>query len=219
MSNAVAHRYPRPPASSRELALAVTLAMRCIVNAWFALWLITLEPGWFDIFRIGSMYALADGALGFLSVLLLAPGSPVGSPPLLQVTTFADALLRISAGVALRLLPGIPDFPVTEVAFFGAIGACAAFLGLIALVSWLVRAFHHSRGPQAEYVSAHALFDPLAITGLLALMLGLYTFVSGPPSTVDGLRVAAACWSAALGLAFLIAAVGALPRHPHVAAA
>lgn len=44
---------------------------------------------------------------------------------------------------------------------------------------------------------------------MIALMLACYAFVVGPPATAESLRIAAGVASAALGVVFLIAALGA----------
>lgn len=196
---------------ARELTLAVTLLLRSGINGAFAGWLVTQQPRWSEIFQMGSNYALADGALGLLSVALLMPRPPGGAPPLLRATTFADAFLRISAGIALRTLPGIPDFPVSAVVLFGILGVCAALLGAIALVAWLIRHAQRETPAPTPYTSAHALFDPLAMTGLVALILAAYALLVGPPATATALRNVGASWSIALALAFLVAAIGAVP--------
>jgi hypothetical protein len=203
-------------AFARELALAVTLLFRGGINGAFAVWLVTQHPRWSEIFQMGSSYAFADGALGLLSVALLMPRPPGGAPPLLRATTFADALLRIGGGIALRTLPGIPDFPVSAVALFGVLGTCAAVLGVIALVAWLIRHAKRETPAPTPYSSAHALFDPLAMTGLVALIFGGYALLVGPPSTSAGLRTLGASWTGVLALAFLVAAIGAVPRLARV---
>lgn len=201
---------------ARELILAVTLLLRSGINGAFAGWLVTQHPRWSYIFQTGSNYALADGALGLLSVALLMPRPPGGAPPLLRATTFADAFLRISAGIALRSLPGIPDFPVSAFLLFSVLGVCAALLGVIALVAWLIRHAQRQTPAPTPYSSAHALFDPLAMTGLVALILAGYALLVGAPATATALRNVGASWSMALALAFLVAAIGAVPRRAPV---
>jgi len=53
------------------------------------------------------------------------------------------------------------------------------------------------------------VFDPLAVAGLIAFLLAGYAFIMGPPAAAESLRVAAGATSGALGLVFLVAALGA----------
>jgi hypothetical protein len=192
-----------------EWALAVTLGLRAAVNAAFAVWLVTHHLGWIDIFRAGASYAIADGMLGLLTVVLLVPHVPHGAPRLVRATTFADALLRLAAGFALRAFPGLPDFPISAVLFFGVAGVAAGCLGVIALTTSLVGRRHDATESRAERRSEHELFDPFALIGVFALALAGYAFVVGPPATSGDLRVLAVSWSAGLAIAFLAATLGA----------
>lgn len=195
----------------RVTPLVTTLVLRAVVNGAFAMWLATRAPGWLDIFSTGAAYALADGALGLLvGVWIIRRKSrPVGS--LLIALVWTDALLRCGAGLAILVFPGIPQFPITLVLFYGALGSWAASAGVVAMVTWFVAFEHeHVHGPKRQpHSPSHALFDPLAVAGLLALMLAAYALVAGPPASADELRIAAGAASGALSLVFLVAAVGA----------
>lgn len=213
---ALASESPRAIGSAsptRAFPLVATLLLRACVNGAFALWLLARASVWIDIFQAGAVYALADGALGLMTVVLLVRHKPIGAPPLLVSMTLADAVLRFGAGVAIRALPGIPYFSLTIVLFFGALGAWAASTGLIAMLAWFVAHEREKDAGRRSRSRTHALFDPLAAAGLIAFMLAVYALVVGPPSTAEALRIAAGAASGALALVFLIAAFGAAGRR------
>jgi hypothetical protein len=201
---------------TRAFPLVATLLLRACVNGAFAAWLLARPSAWIDIFHAGATYALTDGALGLVTVVLLARHKPIVAPPLLVSMTLADAVLRVCAGVAIRALPGIPHSPITIVLFFGALGAWAASAGAIAMITWFVA---HERDEHAALRSrsrTHALFDPLAATGLVAFMLAAYAFIEGPPATAEALRIAAGAASGALALVFLVASFSVTRRRRQV---
>jgi len=65
-----AHEVTRPPAIHRY-TLASVLLLRAADHSVFAGWLITRQPGWLEIFRAGSVYAIVDGVLGILVAVLI----------------------------------------------------------------------------------------------------------------------------------------------------
>jgi hypothetical protein len=81
------------------------------------------------------------------------------------------------------------------------------------MVTWFIAHEHQKEIPHPPSSRTHALFDPLAAAGLIALLLAGYAFIMGPPATADALRVAAGAASGALALVFLIAAFGAAGRR------
>jgi hypothetical protein len=190
-------------------ALVATLLLRACVNSAFAVWLFTRPPVWLDIFAAGATYSLADGALGLMTVFLLVRRGSIAAPPLLVAIILTDALLRCAAGIAILALPGIPYFPNTIVLVYGMLGTWAATAGVLTIVLWLAA---HARAKQAGQPlnwRAHRLIDSLETTGLIAVILAGYAFIVGPPATAAVLRMNAGVASAALGLVFLIAALGA----------
>ena len=187
------------------LAFMATLLLRAAVNGSFMIWLLTFKPTWADIFWTGSFYAFADGTLGLLSGVLLARHLPVSAPPVLVSMVLADAVMRVCAGVAIHVFPGIPYFPLTVVLFFGVLGAWAAAAGAIAMIAWLTTHRHHAKEEKRSRL--HALFDPLSVAGLVALVVAVYSIIAGPPSNAGELRIAASAASAALAFVFLAAVV------------
>ena len=108
----------RSESTARQSPLLVSmLVARCCVNAWFALWLVTRARQWSDVFDIGAIYALLDGALGLATGLLLMEQGSSDSSFVLPTMTVGDAILRLGAGVAIRTLPGLTGFPVTLLVF------------------------------------------------------------------------------------------------------
>ena len=108
--------------------IAVLLARGC-VNGWFAIWLVTRASQWSDVFDAGANYALADGALGLATGLLLMQFGPSGPSFVLRTMTLADAMLRLTAAVVLRTYPGMAGFPVMLLMFFTVIGVWEVSLG------------------------------------------------------------------------------------------
>jgi hypothetical protein len=186
--------------------LVATLLLRAFVNGALAVWLLARDLVWIDIFWTGAAYAIIDGGLGILTGALLTRHEWSSTAPQLVSMVLADAVLRVGAGLAIFAFPGIPDFPITLVLFFGALGAWAAIAGVIAIVGWFAvheREKNSSHRPRSR---THALFDPLAAAGVVALMLAVYAVIVGPPATDKALRVAAGVASGSLVLVFLVAA-------------
>jgi len=192
----------------RAFPLVATLLLRACVNGLFAAWLFARAPVWIDIFWVGASYALADGALGVMTAVLVVRHRPTSVPPQLISMLLADAVLRLGAGAAIHVLPGVPYFPITLVLFYGALGTWAASAGVIAMAAWFVT-HQHEKGMGRPRSWTHALFDPFAGAGLIAFTLAVYAFAVGPPATAEALRTAAGAGSGALALVFLVAAFGA----------
>jgi hypothetical protein len=193
----------------RITALAATLAVRGCLNAAFGGWLLARRPTWTGVFDVGSIYAIADGALGLLSVVMIVSLTPRGLLRFLAAVTCVDAIGRLIAGIAVRAFPGIPHVPMVVVPFFAAIGAGVAGLGLIGITEWLVA---RMRGRRDWSTEADALFDPLAAAALVSFAVGFVLFAN-PPGTVEMLRAVAASASGALAVVFLVASVGAIANR------
>lgn len=194
--------------TTRPLVVAALLLRAC-VNGAFMTWLLAVSPGWVDVFHGGALYAIADGAVGLMLVLLIGLRSPIGAPVTLVAVTSVDALMRLAAGAALLMLPGIPQVPITIVLFYGIIGVWAASAGTIAIVASVIAHAHRHTGTSSHSAS-HAMFDPLSVEGVIALMLALYALAVGPPSTAEELRVAGGVASGSFALLLLVAARGVL---------
>jgi hypothetical protein len=191
------------------IALDAILLARAFVHGAFLVWLLTTLPGWYDIFWFGSAFGLVDGSLGVLTAFLVTR-APVSAPSKLDALVLADALMRIATGIAIRLFPGIVDIPIVLVLFFGALGTWAAIAGVATIGVLLVsHGRHHRAGNAAARTRVHALFDPLAGAGLVALSLAAYAFAAGPPATPVELRATAAIASAVLTIIFTITAASA----------
>ena len=198
--------------SRREIRIAILaamLAVRGLTNAVFGAWLVARRPGWADVFDIGSLYGIADGTLGLITVVLIVSLTPRGLLRFLAAITCVDAIGRLSAGLVVRALPGIPHVPMAVVPFFAAIGAGVAGLGLIGLTEWVFARIRDGRDWQ---LNADALFDPLAAAALVSFAVGFVLFAN-PPATVAALRTLAASASGALALVLLAASVGAVTNR------
>ena len=190
------------------------LVSRCCVNAWFALWLVTRARQWSDVFDIGAIYALLDGALGLATGLLLMEQGSSDSSFVLPTMTVGDAILRLGAGVAIRTLPGLTGFPITLLVFFAVIAVWEVSLGATLVVSWFVAA---ERAVKRGGVNRRkrALLGPPAFAGFVALLFAGYAFLAGPPSTADALRTVAALAAGALAIVFGAAALRASDASRH----
>ena len=205
-SAAVHHTNQRPVAIGR-VVLAFLLGARALVNALFAAWLWSTTPGWSDFFSGAARYLVMDGTLAMVATIVLAL-NVLDVPALLTGATAADGVARVAAGVAIWMLPGLPDFPVTAVAFSGVVGgwaACLATAAILVRVSvW--RARHHAH--RSTPLAIHEELDPLVIAGVAALGLVAYAFVNGPPVTAADYRAFGMLWTSVLAVAFTIAAFG-----------
>jgi len=190
-----------------RLLLSFVLATRAIMNGLFAAWLWSAAPPWSEFFAGASRYLVADGVLAMLTAIFLA-SNVLPVPPLLTGATAADGIARVVAGIALRMFPGLPDFPVTAVAFFGVIGGWAACLAtaaiLIRVSVW--RSRHHAH--RSTPLAIHEELDPLVVAGILALALVGYAFVMGPPTKLADYRALGIVWTGVLAFAFAVAALG-----------
>jgi hypothetical protein len=191
------------------------LLLRAVINVGFMAWLLAYSPGWVDVFDGGAFYAIADGMVGVALVLLIGWLDPIGAPPTLLAMTSIDALLRLAAGAAILVFPGIPDIPVTLVLFYGVLGAWAATAGIIAIVAAEV-AHEHARAGTSPGSTTRAMFQPFSVEGVIALLLAVYALVVGPPSTAETLRLAASVACGSFALVLLIAAFRVARRSPVV---
>jgi hypothetical protein len=196
---------PGMRAKPGRLPLVATLLARAALHGAFAIWL-SRDHSWFDVFRTGSSFGLADGALGLLAAVLLGRRRPVGAPAPQVAIVATDGALRLAAAVAIRAFPGLPDIPLMIVLFFAALGVWAAVAGGVAVVGDALELIHRA-APTPGGARVHALFHPLSAAGLVALGLAAYAFVMGPPTTAAELRMAGACASGALALVFVVTAI------------
>ena len=189
--------------------LIVMLLLRAGLNAAFAAWLVGHAGAWAGIFRVGATFAIADGLAGLVTALLLVRHAPSHAPPLLRSLTFADAALRLAAGILLLAFPAIADLPILIVWFFAAMGACAALLGVSAAAGWLLARVGDKRAGRSWSSGTHELFDPLAAGGLLALVVAGCALAFGPPSSAVTLRAVTAALCGGLAVVFVVSAIGA----------
>lgn len=186
--------------------LGAVLALRGCLNAAFGVWLLAGHPSWTRVFEAGSLYAIADGALGLIAVGSIVLLTPSGLLRVLAAITAVDAIGRIGIGIVVLALPGLPHLPMAVVPFFAAIGAAVAGLGAIGLTAWVVA---RARTRRDWSMNAEALFDPLAGAALVSLIIGFLLFTN-PPATLETLRTVAAAATGILALVFLTASLGAL---------
>ncbi len=206
-------RPDRGRAPRHHPLLPVVLVCRAGVNAGFAYWLATNDLGWTHVFELASTYALVDGVLALVTtaVLVRHPGR-LGAPMLIAMT-FADALLLLGAGAAVRVWPGLSGFPVTIVLFYGAVGVWAVSLGAIAIML-SIRVIERDRGASRwRRVRDNALVDPIIVGGLVAMAFVAYAFFAGPPVDAARLRHVSALGAGMLSIVFLTASIGLFLRR------
>jgi len=198
---------PFPRGSRRaEVALGIILLARAATALWLVSWLTIRAPGWRDIFRGVALYALLDGGFALLTAALFAAARYRGGPVELVVTTLVDAIVRLGLGFALLTLPTIADVPMTVVPLFAVVGATAALLGAIGILSWAVA--HHRR--QREHsVAYEAFFDPIPVIALVSIVIGARLAVD-PPTSAAQLRPLVAAGGIGVAIGFAIAGVGSL---------
>ena len=196
----------RPPRRGAEVALGVILLARTAAAIWLVSWLTVRAPGWRDVFRGIALYALLDGGLALLTAVLFAAARYRGGPVALVVTTLVDAIVRISLGCALLTLPAIADVPMTVVPLFGVVGATAALLGAIGIVSWAVA---HRRRQREHSVAYEAFFDPIPVIALVSIVIGARLAID-PPASAAQLRPLVAAGGIGVAIGFALAALGSL---------
>jgi len=182
------------------------LLARAATALWLVSWLTIRAPGWRDIFHGVALYALLDGGFALLTAALFAAARYRGGPVELVVTTLVDAIVRLGLGFALLTLPTIADVPMTVVPLFAVVGATAALLGAIGILSWAVA--HHRR--QREHsVAYEAFFDPIPVIALVSIVIGARLAVD-PPTSAAQLRPLVAGGGIGVAIGFAIAGVGSL---------
>jgi len=190
--------------------LALVLFSRACASLALSAFLLTHTMTWGALFRAGSRYAVADGMLGLVGVIILARRRAWTTPAMLVALTFIDATLRVAAGITVLWVPAIAEVPMTIVPLFGAIGACASLLGIAALVLWLVEHHRHRH----EHIRGYeALFDPIPIVALLSIAVGTLLAVN-PPATATELQQLLAVGGIVLGVSLGVASFGALRSRP-----
>jgi len=198
-------RLPRGKRGA-ELALGITLLARTTTALALVSWLTLRAPGWRDIFRGVALYALLDGGLALLTAVMFAAAHYRGGPVELVATTVVDAIVRLCLGFALLTLPAIAEVPMTVVPLFTVVGASAALLGAIGILSWAVAHLHREREHSVAY---EAFFDPIPVIALVSIVIGARLALD-PPSSAAQLRPLVAAGGIGVAIGFAIAAAGSL---------
>jgi hypothetical protein len=202
------HTWERAPRGNRaaEFALGVILLARSVAAISLARWLTASAPGWSDVFRGIATYALIDAGLALLTAALFAAARYRGGPLELVVTTFVDAIVRLALGTALLVFPAIAELPMTAVPLFSVVGATAALLGGIGILSWAIA---HRRRRREHSVAYEALFDPIPVIALVSIVIGARLIID-PPTSASQLRALVAIGGIAVAIGFAIASTGSL---------
>ena len=137
--------------------LAPPFLARGTASAALAAQVLRGHPDWSTIVRAVSWYAVIDGGLGLIVVVLLISRRLAPRFPLLTGMTIGDAIIRLALGIVLLAFPAIAELPMTLVPLFGVVGLTSAALGLTALVVWTIarHRYHHLHQPGLA-----AFFDP-----------------------------------------------------------
>jgi hypothetical protein len=189
-----------------EILLGIILLARAVTALALVNWLTVHAPGWRDIFRGVALYALFDGGLGLLTAGLFAAARYRDGPAKLVVTTLVDALIRLCLGLALFKLPAIAELPMTVLPFFAVVGATAALLGAIGILSW---ALAHHRRQREHSVAYEAFFDPIPVIAVVSIVIGA-RLAFDPPTSAAQLRPLVAAGGIGVAIGFAVAAAGSL---------
>ncbi|HWH52047.1 MAG TPA: hypothetical protein VN651_10940 [Gemmatimonadaceae bacterium] len=192
-----------------------------MLHASFAAWLITVRPPWTAVFDAGSWYGFADGTLGLLvaAILVGSTSRQFDTLPararwslrhLVAGATLVDAVGRLLVSSALRAMPGLSELPMVLVPLFAATGVSVTLLGAVMAVAWVMS--RRGVSPDARR-GVHALFDPLAMSAVVAFGAAAVLIV-GPPATAASLRSLAVAVSATFAALFAVAALGVATLRP-----
>lgn len=186
--------------------LAPPFLARGTASAALAAQVLRGHPDWSTIVRAVSWYAVIDGGLGLIVVVLLISRRLAPRFPLLTGMTIGDAIIRLALGIVLLAFPAIAELPMTLVPLFGVVGLTSAALGLTALVVWTIarHRYHHLHQPGLA-----AFFDPLATIGFLSVAVGCLLFFD-PPYSSPQLRDVIATAGIVLAASYALSAIGAL---------
>src|SRR6185437_13512392 len=128
--------------------------------------------------------------------------------------TLVDAAGRLLVSSALRAMPGLSELPMVLVPLFAATGVSVTLLGAVMAGAWAISRRGASRAARGV---VHALFDPLAISAVVAFGAAGVLIV-GPPATAASLRALAIAVSATFAVLFVVASLGVATLRPRVSA-
>jgi hypothetical protein len=172
--------------------MGILLALRGLVGVLFAIRIgSTLPDAWTHMFGLLVDYLIVDGILGFgIGALSIAEGVRRGRSREtdLGIVISIDAAGRLASGIAVHIWPGIPDFPVSAVAFIGIMAACTTMVGLaearLTVAEEVAR--HGRRHERAQFAAG-----TVALSSAAALVFGVVTFTQiGDPARIHTLLAA-----------------------------
>jgi hypothetical protein len=117
------------------------LILRGIIGLFFGFRFLADTAGtWRQIFSLLADYLIVDGVVGVIVAgLLLRQGSVDGKPRLRLLATvlLVDAVGRMATGIAVKVWPAIPEFPVTALIFIVLVALMTAAVGFteVALIA------------------------------------------------------------------------------------
>ena len=181
------------------------LVARAAANALFAVYLVATAPEAYpQLLEAAGLFAAFDGVLALLSASLV-PRLPLGER--LWPIPFIEGLVRVGAGLALWLAPGIPYFVLTLVLYVGVIAALQLFVGLLEVAA---------AGRLGDEFGRNPLSTTLAALGFATATLAAVAFLVDPaPSRIRWLIILT-CAAEAIALA---AASRQVPQLPETAPA
>ena len=192
-----------------------------MLHAAFAVWLVAVGPQWAAVFEAGAGYGFADGTLGLLvaAILVWRTPQPFDTLPvqarwslrhLVAGATLVDAVGRLLVSSALRAMPGLSQLPMVLLPLFAATGVSVTLLGAVMAAAWVVSRRGASRAARGV---VHAVFDPLAMSAIVAFVAAGVLIV-GPPATAGSLRALAIAVSASFAALFTVAGLGVATLRP-----
>ncbi|MEO8621445.1 MAG: hypothetical protein ABI625_10290 [bacterium] len=178
------------------------LIIRGLVGLWFGARLLTNPAvNWSAVFALLSLYLIVDGVVGFGAALTLFGSSVrekkrhLGS---LAAVLLIDAVGRTVSGLAVRMWPGIPYFPVTAVMFIALMAVFTTMVGFVEAGLIVEEDF-------ARYGTRHAppqfIIPPVLASAITSVLFGTAAlFFAGNPAM---LRVIIGVYVAIAGIAML----------------
>jgi hypothetical protein len=149
------------------------LIVRGIVGLFFGYRFLSDASGsWSHAFSLLAEYLIVDGVLGFIvAALVLRQQNVAGKPRLRLLATvlLVDAVGRMATGIAVKLWPAIPEFPVTALIFIALVAVMTAAVGFAeaALIAEEdVARYGHRHAPPQFAVS------PVLLSSVASLVFG-----------------------------------------------
>ena len=163
---------------------------RAIVGAWFAIRIGRGADSWLSSVDSFAAYLRLDGITAIIGAILLLVESrrtDARRAGHLAVVLLVDGIGRLVSGFAAQAWPGLLEFPVTLVMFFGVMAVCTGAVGIaegaLVVEEEIARHGHRHEGPQFQA-------GPVGAGSALSLAFGIAAMIFvGDPSLMRKLVV------------------------------